>query len=225
MSLGSKLALRCAVNFVIAGATLFLPAGSPKFWQGWALLGVLSLQMVLALYFLRGDPEFMKRRLRTREEVPAQRRIMHVFAIVFFAGFLLPGLDYRFGWSRRWIGPVPPWLTVVALAGIFLSYSAIIWVFKYNRFASRTVTIEEGQTVISDGPYRLIRHPQYFFILLMMLSVPLALGSYVALPVFALIIPVTIWRLLNEEKVLLAGLPGYQEYCRHTRYRLVPSVW
>ena len=110
---------------------------------------------------------------------------------------------------------------VLILGGLLL----VFWVLKVNSFASRTIRVEAGQSVISSGPYSMVRHPMYSGSVVMWLSIPLALGSYVAWPAFALLIPLYVFRLLNEEKVLRQELSGYPEYCLRTRYRLVPFVW
>lgn len=226
MSLARRLVLRSVVVFCLGAAMLFLPAGSLRFWQGWILLALAFVMMVwFSLHFYHTDPAFLERRLRSKETIPEQRILMNIWGTLFIVAFLLPRFDYRFGWSRRWVGAVPLWLNVLAMATILAGYGLIGRAFRVNRFASRTVDVDEGQNVVSTGPYRFIRHPQYCFLLPIMLSIPLALGSFVALPVFALMIPMIILRLLNEEKFLREHLPGYREYCEQTRYRLVPGVW
>ena len=134
--------------------------------------------------------------------------------------FVLPGLDYRFGWSKQ-----PLWIAIFSQAVVLGGFVMTFWVLKVNRFAARTIQVEPGQEVISSGPYRIVRHPMYLGGSVMFLFTPLALGSYFALPVFALLIPVIVLRLLNEEKVLRQELPGYPEYCFQTRFRLVPFLW
>jgi len=225
-SLVSRLVRRGLLGVLGFAVMLFIPAGSLKFWQGWAFLAlVLITMLLLGIYFRKYDPQLLERRLQVREKVPEQKRIMKLGSLVFFASFLLPGLDYRFGWSRTFPGPVPLWLTLLSLAVFFGCYPWFFWVVKVNRFASRIIQVEAGQTVIATGPYRVIRHPMYLGVVVMWLFAPLALGSFVALPAFALLIPVIVFRLLNEEKILRRDLPGYAEYCQRTRYRLVPFVW
>ena len=177
------------------------------------------------MYLWKRDPQLIERRLQSTEKFREQRLLMRVLKPVFVAAFVLPGLDYRFGWSRRYLRGVPLWL-VVACQAVFLGGLLLVfWVMKVNSFASRTIQVEAGQKVISSGPYGLVRHPMYSGSLLMWLATPLALGSYFAWPAFALLIPFYMFRLLNEEKVLRRELPGYPEYCNHARYRLVPRVW
>ena len=135
-------------------------------------------------------------------------------------GYLLPGLDHRFGWSH-----LPLWLTILSQAFVLGGCLMVFWVLKANSFAAATIRVEPDQKVISSGPYRIVRHPMYLGASVMFLFAPLALGSYFALPVFALFIPIIVFRLLNEGKVLRQELPGYAEYCLHTRFRLVPLFW
>ena len=163
--------------------------------------------------------------MQSKEKVSEQRLLIRLLKPVFFAAFLIPGLDYRFGWSRAYVGAVTLWLTVLSQVLILGSLLLVFWVLNVNSFASRTIQVEAGQSVISSGPYSMVRHPMYSGSVVMWLVIPLALGSYVACPAFALLIPLYVFRLLNEEKVLRQELSGYSEYCLRTRYRLVPFVW
>lgn len=226
MSLKSRIFLRLFLGLIIVAAMLFIPAGSLRFWQGWVFMILVFIPVISSyLYFYKHDPQLVERRLQGEEKVSEQRVLIRLLKLVFFAAFLLPGLDYRFDWSRNSLGAVPLWLTLLAqvllLGGLFF----VFWVLKVNSFASRTIQVEAGQSVISDGPYRMVRHPMYSGSVVMWLVIPLALGSYFAWPAFALLIPIYVFRLLNEEKVLRQELPGYPAYCLRTRYRLVPFVW
>jgi protein-S-isoprenylcysteine O-methyltransferase Ste14 len=206
---------------VVFGASLFIPAGSLVFWQGWAYLIICFVPALFALvYFYKHDPELIKRRTLFREKVREQKCIMTLVYVIWPIAFLLPGLDHRFGWSH-----LPLWLTILSQAVVLGGYLMTFWVTKVNRFAARTIRVEPGQPVISDGPYRIVRHPMYLGMCVMWLFTPLALGSYRTLPAFALLVPLIVLRLLNEEKVLREELPGYPEYCLHTHFRLVPFVW
>jgi len=226
MSLKSKLILRFSLVLIIFAAMLFIPAGSLRFWQGWTFLALLFIPSISSyLYFYKHDPQLIERRLQSKENISEQKLLLRLAKPVFFAAFLLPGLDYRWGWSRTSLGVVPLWLMLLSQALVLGSLLLVAWVMKVNRFASRTIQVEAGQKVVSTGPYRMVRHPLYLGSVVMWLSTPLALGSYFALPGFALLIPFYVFRLLNEEKVLRQELPGYPEYCLSTRFRLVPFVW
>lgn len=120
---------------------------------------------------------------------------------------------------------MPAWLSLISDALFVGELLFLLWVFKVNSFASRTIEVEAGQRVISRGAYALVRHRMYLCTAVMSLTIPLGPGSYVAWPAFALLIPIYVDRLLNEEKFLLKELPGYPEYCTRIRFRLVPYVW
>ena len=226
MSLRSKIVLRLFLSLILTVAMLFIPAGSLRYWQAWTLIALVFIPVVSSyVYFYQHDPQLIERRLQSKEKVSEQRVLIRLLKPIFFAAFLLPGLDYRFGWSRTSLGAVPLWLTLFAQVLILGGLLLVFWVLKVNSFASRTIQVETGQSVISSGPYSMVRHPMYSGSVVMWLSIPLALGSYVAWPAFALLIPLYVFRLLNEEKVLRQELSGYSEYCLRTRYRLVPFVW
>src|SRR6266403_1332560 len=220
-SLAARLILRTLISVIIVAVFLFLPAGSLRYWQGWAFMALWFLPMLIASpYFLMHDPQLVERRLQTKEKSSEQKTIIRLAQPIVFANLLVPGLDYRFGWSR-----VPLWLTILSEALVLAGYLITFWVMKENSFASRTVQVMEGQRVISTGPYRVVRHPMYFGAVLMLLFTPLALGSSWALPGFLLVGVLIVLRLLHEESVLSRELPGYSEYCERTRYRLIPLFW
>jgi protein-S-isoprenylcysteine O-methyltransferase Ste14 len=226
MSLGLRLGLGLTLGLIFAFAVLFVTAGTLKYWQGWAFLVVFFVPNAFTyIYFLKRDPEFMERRLRNKERFDEQKLLLRWGKPFYLVAFLLPGCDYRWGWSRALMGDMPLWLTVFSLAMVLGSLLLIFWVLYVNRYASRIVEVESGQTVISHGPYRVVRHPYYFATVLLWLFTPLALGSWVALPAFVLLIPFYVIRLLGEEKVLRAQLAGYPEYCQRIRCRLIPLVW
>jgi protein-S-isoprenylcysteine O-methyltransferase Ste14 len=226
VSLKSKVILQCAATFGVAALLLFLPAGTLHFWEAWVFLAIFFVPMVcFSAYYYKHDPALLQRRMQAREKLKEQRVVMRLATLVFLAGILVPGLDHRFGWTRRLTGGIPLWLEIVAQVVVLVCYLTSMWVIGVNRFAARTIRVEEGQRVVSSGPYGLVRHPMYSAMLVMWLATGPALGSYVALPIFALFIPLLVLRLLNEEKVLRQELPGYAEYCARVRYRLVPHVW
>ena len=203
------------------GLMLFLPAGTLYYWQEWIYCGVLFIPLsFVVFYFFKYDPELLERRMKMREKEEKQKTIQIVGIIIFFIGFLIPGLDYRYHWSN-----VPFLLVFAANAIVLAGYIFVFFVLRENSYASRIIEVEKGQKVITTGPYAIVRHPMYLGVLLMYLFTPLALGSYWALIFFLPLFPLLVSRLLNEEEVLLRELPGYKEYCQKTRYHLIPFIW
>jgi protein-S-isoprenylcysteine O-methyltransferase Ste14 len=226
MTLMARTVLRVVCFLPIALALLFLPAWSLRFWQGWIyLIAVIGSWIAFSFWLVKADPRLMERRLQMKEKEPEQKLFQKLWSASFFPAIMLTGFDFRFGWSRAWLGGVPVWLVLVGDAAALAGTCLVFWALKTNTYASRTIQVEAGQTVISSGPYTVVRHPFYAGCLVWIMASPLALGSYVALPLFALMVPAMIYRLLNEEKVLRRDLPGYVEYCERTPFRLVPSLW
>jgi len=225
-SLVGRLILRLVMMPVGLAAVLFLPAGTWKWRQAWVYLLVMILP--LEATFLRlaiHDPRLLARRMQSREEVSEQRWLIRLLRPFFLIGFVLPGFDFRFGWSRALVGELPAWLSVLADLTILSGILCIAWVLEVNSYAGRTIRVESAQTVISTGPYGIVRHPLYTGSIALWTFTPLALGSWIGFPFAALLIPFYVFRLLNEEKVLRAQLSGYPGYCNQTRWRLFPFVW
>jgi protein-S-isoprenylcysteine O-methyltransferase Ste14 len=221
----SELRKQVILRFILApifmGLMLFLPAGTLDYWQAWLYCGVLLIPVLFVVfYFYKHDQELLERRMRLREKEEKQRTIQISGIIIFFIGFLIPGLDYRYHWSN-----VPVYLVIAANAIVLSGYIFVFLVLRENSYASRIIEVEKGQKVITTGPYAIVRHPMYLGVLVMYLFTPLALGSYWALPFFLPLIPLLVSRLLNEEEVLLRELPGYREYCNKTNYHLIPFIW
>ncbi len=209
---------------VVMAALLFVPAGTLDYWQAWTFLTVyFALSLAITLYLMQHDPRLLARRMRggpTAEKETTQKIIMSFVSLGFIGLLVLAALDHRFAWSH-----MPPY---VALAGdglVILGWLAIFFVFKENSFTSATIEVAPDQRVISTGPYALVRHPMYAGALVMLLGIPIALGSWWALLVVVAMMPALIWRLSDEERILARNLPGYVEYQRTVRYRLIPHVW
>ena len=212
--------VRFGLGIIGLGAMFFLPAGSLAYWQAWVWLAVVCVPMLFVLvYLLKNDPALLERRMRTREK-EQQQGLLVKLGWVWLLGLLLPGFDHRFGWSQ-----VPTTVVLAADALVLVAYLGFFRVLRENSYASRVVEVDQQQKVISSGPYAVVRHPMYSAISVLWVFTPLALGSYWAIIAGALIVPILVARILNEEQVLLRDLAGYQEYTKRVTYRLVPGVW
>ncbi len=225
MSLKFRLTLRVALVIPLLLVLLIGPAGSLRFWQGWAFVAMFTVfSAIFCAYFYLRDRGLLERRLHTKETRPKQKQFKRVWVFLWTCTLVLPGLDYRFGWSAA-AGGVPLWLDWACIAIVAVSWLIVFQVMRFNSFASAVIQVETGQKVISDGPYRLVRHPMYSGFAVMILATPVAMGSYVALAPALLLIPVLVFRLLDEEHALCQELAGYAEYCEQTRFRLMPGVY
>jgi protein-S-isoprenylcysteine O-methyltransferase Ste14 len=205
-------------------ACVFLPVGTFNDWQGWVFFGVFEIaSQAFGIYFLINDPKLLERRMKAgpgAETETSQKIIVWLIMIGFIALLVVPGFDHRYGWS-----PVPPYVAILGDALIVLAFIAFFFVLKQNSFAASTIQVEEGQTVVSTGLYGIVRHPMYTGALLMLIGIPLALGSWWPLAVLIVFIPVLVWRLVDEERFLHKNLAGYTEYTQKVHYRLVPNLW
>jgi protein-S-isoprenylcysteine O-methyltransferase Ste14 len=221
----SRIVRSTVVGTVVFLAILFIPAGTIDYWQGWAFAATLLVSSLLVtIYIALNDRELLESRLRmgpTAEKTSAQKVITAVGFLAFVGALVIMVFDHRFGWSPR----VPATLSILgdalAALGIYI-YSLVV---KENRYAASTIEVVEGQTVVSTGPYAIVRHPMYAGAILVFLGTPLALGSWWGLLFTPLFFGWFAWRLSNEEQFLSANLPGYEEYLRKAPYRLVPHVW
>jgi protein-S-isoprenylcysteine O-methyltransferase Ste14 len=223
LPLVKKFDLFLRLPFAVPGlmAAFFAPAQTFDYWQAWVYLVIfVAFLFGITFYLFKNSPDLLARRLRKREREPAQILIVSLIAVVFIAVFVLPGFDRRVGWSDV---PVPFVILadMVVIAGMLI----IFFVFRENRYTSRTVEVDTGQTVISSGPYGIVRHPMYVGLILIIVATPLALGSYWAVLPGLLIVPLLAARILNEEHVLRRDLAGYTGYMAKIKYRLIPGVW
>ncbi len=213
--------IRLALGVIAIGMLIFGPAGSLRYWNGWLFLVALFVPMTFALaYFYRRDRSLLEKRLRLREKQMEQRSYVRLSLVWFLISFLVPGFDYRFGWSE-----VPIWLVVVSVVVMVFGYALFMVVMAQNTFASRVIEIQPNQRVIDTGLYSVVRHPMYMAATIMYMACPLVLGSYYALIPMLLLPALLVYRIKNEEAVLRAGLDGYVQYAERVRYRLIPFVW
>jgi len=218
----ARLVISRVTGFLVVMSLLFfIPAGTWNYWQAWMFMGTLLLVATInILYLLKNDPALLERRMRMREREGQQRKIVGVSLIFFLLSYLLPGFDQRYGWSQ-----MPAWVAILGDVIVVAGFLFVLWVFKTNTYTSRIVEVETGQMVISNGPYAIVRHPMYVGAFLVYAASPLALGSYWAVLPGLMILPVLIFRILDEEKLLLRDLPGYREYTQKVKYRLLPGIW
>jgi protein-S-isoprenylcysteine O-methyltransferase Ste14 len=213
--------LRLLGFIFVMGLLLFGSAGSFYYWQAWVFLILLGgLAFFTGLYLIRNDPVLLERRMRYKERQVVQKNVVLTGFVYIGLLFILPGLNYRFGWSET-----PLWAVILADIIIAIGYMLLYRVLRENSYASRVIEVAEGQKVISSGPYAHVRHPMYLSVILIYLATPVALGFWwVTLPGLA-IIPLLATRMRNEEAVLSNDLPGYSDYLKKVKYRLVPRVW
>jgi len=224
-SLRQRAVKQLSITIAAVGIMIFPGAGSFRFWQAWLFLGLMAgFWIFFFQHFLKNDPALMERRMKNDETEPHQRLFQKLFFLILVTGFTLSGLDFRFGWSQR---TAPVSIAVIAIGQLLAvsGYLFVYWVMKTNTFAGSTIEVEAGQSVIRSGPYGIVRHPMYTGMAMTAVGIPLALASYVALPIFALSIPLLMFRVIHEERTLQRDLPGYPEYCEQTRFRLIPWTW
>ncbi len=213
-----------AIFIVVLAVCLFVPALTLAWWQAWLYLALFAAgTLAITAYCLKHDPDLVVHRMSagpTAEREPRQKLIQGVLGVVLLVLFIEPGLDRLFGWSN-----VPAWLAILADIAVAASFGIMFRTFQENSYAASIVEIREGQRVVTSGPYAVVRHPMYAGALLLFAGTPLALGSWWGLILGGLAIAGLVWRLLDEEAFLVNHLPGYDEYRKQNRYRLVPLVW
>jgi len=203
------------------GALLFLPAGTLHFFNGWLFLAVVFVPMLAAgVILMRRNPQLLQKRLNTKEKLGEQRLVIKLSALMFIAGFVLAGLDFRFGWSQ-----LPKWVSYLSALVYLLGYGLYAEVMRENAYLSRTIEVQEGQTVVDTGLYGVVRHPMYSATLILFLAMPLMLGSLLSFVCFLAYPAIIVKRIESEEALLEAELEGYIAYKQKVRYRLIPYLW
>ena len=209
---------------IVLGLTIFLPAWTFDYWQAWVLVAIFfACTLAVTLYLMKNDPKLLERRIKAgvgAEQERSQNIIQAFAALAFIALFVVSALDHRFSWST-----MPPSMIALGDILIVLGFYLVFLVFKENTFASGTIEVGAEQKVIATGPYALVRHPMYISALVMLIGVPLALGSLWGLPAIIPMVVVLVARLLDEERFLAKNLAGYSEYQGKVRHRLLPLIW
>ena len=221
MKLLAEALIKFACGAAMVGLLIFLPAGTLCYTWGWVLMGVLFVPMLIAGFvMLFSSPDFLAKRLDAKEKQAAQKGVLAMSGLMFVGGFVVCGLDYRFGWSV-----MPLWVQVMATVVFLVSYGLYAEVMRENAYLSRTIQVQEGQKVVDTGLYGLVRHPMYSVTILLFLVIPLVLGSWYGLLIFCAYPAIIILRLQAEEALLRQELPGYEAYTKKVKYRLFPGIW
>ena len=208
-------------GLLVSGLLLFLPAGTFRYPGAWLLIIVLFVPMFIAgLVMMQRCPDLLRKRLNVKEEQSEQKTVILFSALMFLASFIVAGLNFRFGWIV-----LPAWVSYAAAAVFILGYVLYAEVLRENVWLSRTVEVQEDQTVVDTGLYGIVRHPMYMTTLLLFLSMPLILGSVISFGISLLYLPIIAKRIRNEEEVLEQGLAGYREYKKRVRYKVIPLIW
>ena len=210
-----------SLGVIIIGLLLFVPAGSLRYWQGWLLMGILFVPMFAAGFVLMAkNPELLRKRLNAKEEEKEQKTVVALSGVLFFAAFVVAGLNWRFQWCV-----LPEWAVWIAAALFLACYLLYAEVLRENTYLSRTIEVQENQKVIDTGLYGIVRHPMYMATTLLFLMIPLVLTSPLSFLILLLYLPLIAKRIRNEESVLEKGLEGYKDYKQRVKYRIIPFIW
>jgi len=220
-----KLFLKAVIKFIlgaaVTGLLIFLPAGTVYYRNGWIFMGILFVPMFFAgLIMMAKNPGLLEKRLNAKERQSEQRLVIKLSGLMFVFGFATAGLSFRFGWLV-----LPDWVSWTAAVIFLLAYLMYAEVLRENTYLSRTIEVQENQKVIDTGLYGIVRHPMYSATLVLFMSMPLVLGSALSFCIFLAYPAIIGKRIRNEEQVLESGLPGYAEYKKKVRYKVIPFVW
>ena len=206
---------------VLFGALIFAPAGTLGWLNGWLMMGILFIpMMIMGIVMLCSAPELLTKRIKNKEERTTQKGVVALSGLLFIVSFIVAGLNYRYQWHT-----LPTILPYIASVIFLIGYAMYAKVMRENAWLSRTIEVQDGQSVVSTGLYGIVRHPMYMATVLMYLAMPLVLGSLIAFGIMLLYIPIIIRRINDEEQLLNAELKGYTEYCTQVRWRLIPYIY
>ena len=209
------------IGFIIVGLLIFIPAGSFNYYNGWMFMILLFVPMFIAgIILLFKNPELLKMRLNTKEKENEQKEVLIYSGLMFIMGFILAGLNYRYKWIE-----IPRIVIIIAIIIFLTSYILYAIVLNENTYLSRTIEVKENQKVIDTGLYGVVRHPMYAITIVLFLSMPIILNSFISFVIFLMYPFIMVKRINNEEKVLEKELRGYKEYKQKVKYRLIPFIW
>ena len=213
--------IKVFLGIIIIGGLIFLSAGTINYWNGWLLIGILFIPMFIAgIILMIKAPDLLKKRLNIKEKQGKQKRVVFLSGLMFFLGFIVAGLNYRYGWN------VLPNIVVIISSIVFLiAYILYAEVLRENKYLSRTIEVQENQKVVETGLYGIVRHPMYSVTVLLFLSMPLVLGSIISFFIFLVYPFIIANRIKNEEEFLEKELKGYLEYKKKVKYKMIPFIW
>ena len=223
--MSKNLFISAVIKFIsgvlLVGLLVFLPAGTLQFLNGWLFMSILFVPMFIAgIVMMVKNPSLLEKRLNAKEKENEQSLVVKLSGLMFLAGFIVAGLDYRFGWFLL------PKAIVIAAAVVFvIAYIGYAEVMRENTYLSRTIEVQENQKVIDTGLYGIVRHPMYSVTVVLFLAMPLVLGSVFSFLIFLFYPLIIAKRIKNEEEVLEKELAGYKEYKQKVKYRLIPFIW
>lgn len=213
--------LKFLLGIILVGLLVFIPAGTIHYFNGWLFMGLLFIPMFIAgVVMMIKNPTLLKSRLEAKEKQKEQGLLIKLSGLMFIAGFIIAGLDFRNGWTN-----VPS--IVIYISSLIFLLSYIMWaeVLRENTYLSRTIEVQENQKVIDSGLYGIVRHPMYTATIFLFLAMPLVLGSIISFFIFLIYPVLIIFRIIYEEKFLEKELVGYSEYKQKVKYRLIPFIW
>ena len=209
------------LGIILVGLIIFLPAGSFGYLNGWLFLALLFVPMFFAgIVMMFKNPELLKSRLEAKEKQKEQDFVVKLSGLMFLTGFVLAGLGFRLNWFM-----LPKIVVIIASILFVFAYIVYAEVLRENTYLSRTIKVQENQTVVDTGLYGIVRHPMYSATLLLFLSMPLILGSVYAFIIFLAYPFIIAKRIKHEEEFLEKELKGYKEYKQKVKYRLIPFIW
>ena len=213
--------IKFTLGFLIISLLLFIPANTLNYWNGWLFIGILFIPMFIAgIVMMIKSPELLKKRLNAKEKENEQKQVVLFSGLMFLAGFIISGLNYRYSWI------VLPDIVVIISSIIFIiAYILYAEVLRENVYLSRTIEVQENQKVVDKGLYGIVRHPMYAITIMLFLSMPLVLGSIISFMIFLVYPFIIAKRIKNEEEVLEKELNGYVEYKKTVRYKMIPFIW
>ncbi len=213
--------MKFLLGVVLVGLFVFWPAGTLAYFQGWLFMGILFIPMFCAgIVMMFKNPDLLKKRLNAKEKEAEQDLVVKLSGLMFLVGFIMAGLNYRFDWYV-----LPEAVSIGAAVVFLIAYALYAEVLRENTFLSRTIEVQENQTVVDTGLYGIVRHPMYAVTLLLFLAMPLVLGSLISFVIFMAYPFLIAKRIKNEEMLLERELAGYKEYKTKVRYRLIPFIW